>query len=114
MKFAKMLKYCGFETACDISFGLLMISWVVTRHFFYGYIVYSLWFESRQYIELKWVPEEEYYFSANVKGIYLSLLISLQLLIYFWFYLICRVAYRVIKGDSAHDNRSDSEEGSER
>ncbi|CAG8726070.1 3198_t:CDS:2 [Funneliformis caledonium] len=33
----------------------------------------------------------------------------LPALIYFWFYLICRVAYRVIKGDNAHDNRSDSE-----
>src|SRR5947207_9173203 len=104
-----MLKYSGFNTVCDIVFGFFMLSWVVTRHYFYGYIIYSTWVEIPQYIEFKWAPEEEYYFTENAHRGYLILFLLLQMLIYFWFYLICRIAYRVIRGNNAHDNRSDSE-----
>ncbi|CAG8670855.1 8398_t:CDS:2 [Funneliformis mosseae] len=109
LPFAKMLKYCGFNVVCDYVFGFFMLSWVVTRHYFYGCIIYSTWTEPQQLIEFKWAPEEEYYVTENSMGFFLTLFLFLQALIYFWFYLICRVAYRVIKGDNAHDNRSDSE-----
>ncbi|CAB4384562.1 longevity assurance proteins LAG1/LAC1 [Rhizophagus irregularis] len=109
LPFAKMLKYCGFNTLCDVVFGFFMISWVVTRHFFFGYIIYSTMFESTQFVELKWDPEEEHFYSRKTQIFFVTLFLLLQALIYFWFYLICRVAYRVIMGDNAHDNRSESE-----
>jgi acyl-CoA-dependent ceramide synthase len=105
-----MLKYCGFNTLCDVVFGFFMISWVVTRHFFFGYIIYSTMFESTQFVELKWDPEEEHFYSRKTQIFFVTLFLLLQALIYFWFYLICRVAYRVIMGDNAHDNRSESEQ----
>ncbi|CAG8447633.1 8043_t:CDS:2 [Ambispora gerdemannii] len=63
--------------------------------------------------EHKWSPEEEAYFSKNVLWFFMGLLLFLQAIIIFWFVLICQVAWRVIRGDNAHDNRSDSEDDEE-
>ncbi|CAG8749228.1 13096_t:CDS:2, partial [Acaulospora morrowiae] len=67
------------------------------------------WTEPQKYLEFKWSPEEEYYLTENVQRFFLILFSILQAIIVFWFYLICNVALRVIKGSNAHDNRSDSE-----
>ncbi|OCK85237.1 longevity assurance proteins LAG1/LAC1 [Lepidopterella palustris CBS 459.81] len=40
---AKMLKYLGYTTACDIAFGVFMAVWFVTRHIFYLMICWSLY-----------------------------------------------------------------------
>ncbi|KAG9296534.1 hypothetical protein G9A89_015126 [Geosiphon pyriformis] len=110
---AKMLKYLNFTKMCDILFGVFMVSWVITRHYFYGYIIYSTWVQPGQYIETKWSYEEEHYFTQGVQWFFLALFLSLQAIIIFWFVLICQVAFRVVRGDNAHDNRSESESGEE-
>ncbi|CAG8506194.1 21865_t:CDS:2 [Cetraspora pellucida] len=107
---AKMLKYLGFGVICDVLFGIFMVSWLVTRHYIYGHIIYSAWTEPQLYLEFKWAPEEEYYFTKNVQRFFLFLFLTLQAIIIFWFYLISNVAYKVIKGDRAHDSRSSESE----
>ncbi|CAH1761661.1 8709_t:CDS:2 [Entrophospora sp. SA101] len=106
---AKMLKYLKYNKSCDTIFGFFMISWLITRHYFYGYVIYSTWVESTQYLELKWSPDEEYFFNKNTKSMFLFLFIALQAIIIFWFCLIFNVALRVIYGNNAEDDRSDSE-----
>jgi very-long-chain ceramide synthase len=108
-----MLKYCGFKTACNIVFGLFTISWTVARHCLHWYIIYSSWFESSQFIEDKWAPEEGHYLSDTVRSFFLTLLIILQILIHYWFYFICRIAYRLIKGDDVQDNKKSDSNDSE-
>ena len=44
---AKMLKYAGFERACDFAFGVFMISWVLARHIAYLAICWSVHFDTR-------------------------------------------------------------------
>nr|CAG8574936.1 10515_t:CDS:2 [Entrophospora candida] len=109
---AKMLKYLKYNKSCDTIFGFFMISWLITRHYFYGYVIYSTWVESTQYLELKWSPDEEYFFNKNTKSMFLFFFIALQAIIIFWFCLIFNVALRVIYGNNAEDDRSDSEKKS--
>ncbi|CAJ0904633.1 7445_t:CDS:2, partial [Entrophospora sp. SA101] len=85
---AKMLKYLKYNKSCDTIFGFFMISWLITRHYFYGYVIYSTWVESTQYLELKWSPDEEYFFNKNTKSMFLFLFIALQAIIIFWFCLM--------------------------
>jgi very-long-chain ceramide synthase len=101
----------------NIVFGIFALTWVVTRHGISWYIIYSSWFESSQFLEFKWVPEEEYFFTKNVLIYYLILFLSLQVLVHFWSYLIYRILYRIItEGNCArkdivpvHDDKNDSE-----
>ncbi|KAG9206743.1 sphingosine N-acyltransferase lag1 [Epicoccum nigrum] len=40
---AKLLKYMGYTTACDIAFGAFVLSWIVTRHVFYMMVCWSIY-----------------------------------------------------------------------
>lgn len=40
---AKLLKYMGYSTACDIAFGVFVISWMLTRHVFYMMVCWSIY-----------------------------------------------------------------------
>ncbi|KAF1849179.1 longevity assurance proteins LAG1/LAC1 [Cucurbitaria berberidis CBS 394.84] len=40
---AKLLKYMGYTTVCDIAFGIFVISWFVTRHIFYMMVCWSIY-----------------------------------------------------------------------
>ncbi|KAH9861385.1 hypothetical protein J1614_011131 [Plenodomus biglobosus] len=40
---AKLLKYMGYTTACDIAFGVFVISWFLTRHLFYMMVCWSIY-----------------------------------------------------------------------
>ncbi|KAJ4311370.1 Sphingosine N-acyltransferase lag1 [Neodidymelliopsis sp. IMI 364377] len=40
---AKLLKYMGYSTACDIAFGAFVVSWVITRHVFYMMVCWSIY-----------------------------------------------------------------------
>lgn len=52
-------------------------------------------------------------YSDTVRWTYLAALGFLQVLTIFWFFMIVRVAVRVMQGVSADDPRSDSEDGDE-
>ncbi|KAJ5023190.1 TLC domain-containing protein [Bipolaris maydis] len=38
---AKLLKYLGFQTACDVAFGIFIVSWIAKRHVFYIMVCWS-------------------------------------------------------------------------
>jgi acyl-CoA-dependent ceramide synthase len=136
---AKLLKYMGMQTACDIAFGVFMLSWFVARHVFYLAVCWSIYAD---------VPVEMPYGCYNaVTGVktsedggnevlsnvlhaytsgnadvcfnekihygFLGLLLALQVITIIWFGMICRVAYRVVLGKGADDTRSDDEEEEE-
>lgn len=64
---------------------------------------------------LRWVvqpftdPDGVICFNEHVRFTFLGLLLALQCILILWFAMICRVAYRVIRGGSAEDTRSDDE-----
>jgi acyl-CoA-dependent ceramide synthase len=90
-----------------------MLGWVYTRFYLYAIVCYSTYAEAVLYIEPVWDPPRQLFLTYNTPYFFLVPLGILQLLIIYWFVLICRVAVRVITGTGAHDNRSSSDEASE-
>jgi acyl-CoA-dependent ceramide synthase len=52
-------------------------------------------------------------FTKEILGTFVILLLALQVLTLMWFYMILRVAWKVIKGGGADDTRSDDEDDGE-
>lgn len=110
---AKMLKYAGFSTACDVMFILFLGAWVILRHGLYNYLFfYTYSITDRIWEEGKCVAgvNQIRCLGPNVIGVFLSLLGGLQILMMVWMYLIIKVAYKVITGTGAEDVRSDEDD----
>lgn len=109
---AKMLRYIDLSTLCDITFTWFLVSWLVTRHLFFGLVVIkSTWKDLPRLVPYEWAPERNHYFTHSAYIMYISSLCALQVLQIVWFWMICRVAWRVVRGENAADERSD--EGSD-
>ncbi|KAI1337228.1 longevity assurance proteins LAG1/LAC1 [Xylariaceae sp. FL0016] len=133
---AKCLKYTGHSTLCDVMFGLFMVSWFLARHVFYLMTCHSIWKDATSIIPTGcfeginqnltgptplpqgWTHYLEPFgdpghsrlcFSKSVIDGFLYTLLGLQVITIFWFFMIVRVAVRVLKGGSADDPRSDEE-----
>lgn len=130
-----MLRYAGMQTACDIAFGAFVIVWFVARHVIYLSICWSLYVDVP--IEMPtgcydlstgkmissdggneiWSNVLHAYiggsapvcFNERIRLSFLGLLLTLQVLMLVWFYMIARVVYRVLSGQGADDTRSDDE-----
>lgn len=139
-QFAKLLKYLRFQTACDIAFGTFMFAWLFTRHIAYLLVCWSVYAHvahdglmsygcydtsaspSRRMSAdggtAVWTniaqsfadPGGVVCFNARIQYGFLSLLMALQVLTLIWFGMIVRVAYGVLTGKGAQDNRSDDED----
>ncbi|KAG7903363.1 hypothetical protein KL925_001012 [Ogataea polymorpha] len=111
LSFAKILKYCGYQTFCDTMFAVFMISWIVLRHIVYNYVFYHAYKNAYKMHgtceELAPLGDYKICYSKATVNIFLTLLGGLQVITIFWMFLIAKVAYRVISGDSADDVRSD-------
>lgn len=125
----------GFTTACDFGFGIFMVSWLICRHILYPMVCWSIYNESAEIIpkacfsgtnaNLVGPIETPKGFSHvlepflhndglvcyddRIKWGFLSWLLLLQALCAVWFFMIARVAVRVLKGTGADDLRSDDE-----
>jgi len=133
---AKLLKYLRFQLACDVMFGVFMVTWFITRHVLYMWVWWSVYAHipeeirygcykgSTQQLEgpfpvpddwehLTWPfrnPVGLVCWNDNIKWGFLSMLLALQVILCMWFILIVRVAYKVLSGQGADDSRSDDEE----
>jgi very-long-chain ceramide synthase len=136
---AKILKYLGHQTACDIAFGVFMVSWVVLRHVLYLTVCYSVYSHGTQEIQYGCykgsvtnltgpspVPNDWDHLTQpfrdpvglvcwndNIKWTFLAMLLALQVVLLIWFGMIMRVAYKVLSGQGADDSRSDDEDEEE-
>ncbi|KAI1199154.1 TLC domain-containing protein [Nemania serpens] len=132
---AKCLKYLGYSTICDVMFGMFMLSWFVARHILYNLVCWSLYRDAmrviragcfygnsanlegpfpipdgwRHWLEPFRKPEGAICFSQSAVLGFLYTLLGLQVITIFWFFMIVRVAIRVVRGGSADDPRSDDE-----
>ncbi|KAL6243231.1 Sphingosine N-acyltransferase lag1 [Rhinocladiella similis] len=139
LSFAKILKYLHFETACDVAFGTFMVLWLINRHLLYMWVCWSIYAHIPEEIKYgcykgsvetlqgpyptpnDWDhltqpfrdPVGLVCWNNNIKWTFLGMLLSLQGIMLFWFGLICKVAYKVITGQGAEDNRSDDEDEGE-
>ncbi|KAK9238241.1 TLC domain-containing protein [Lipomyces kononenkoae] len=132
---AKILKYLGHQTVCDVMFGVFIFTWVISRHVLYTRLVWSAMFDAYRLIGYKcffeplddvisvgdalpsgsnnktrtWLGEEQC-FTEIMHFSFIFLLWILMGLTIVWFYMIVKVAVRVLSGGGADDSRSDGEE----
>ncbi|KAF9452502.1 longevity assurance proteins LAG1/LAC1 [Macrolepiota fuliginosa MF-IS2] len=108
---AKMLRYLkGNQLLTDAIFGWFLVSWFVTRHVLFLSVIRSTMFDAPKYISFEMSVEEGRYFTTTAYILFCTLLLALELMQCIWFWMICRVAYRVLTGKGAADERSDDEE----
>ncbi|KAF2843724.1 longevity assurance proteins LAG1/LAC1 [Patellaria atrata CBS 101060] len=133
---AKILKYFRFQTACDVAFGVFILTWVVTRHIFYPMVCWSIHADVPSIMHygcydsttgakisssggsdiLKHIfqgytnPGGEVCFNERIRWAFLGLLLALQVITLMWFIMIVSVAVKVLSGKGADDSRSDDEE----
>lgn len=113
-----------------------MITWILSRHVLYCMVCYSVWahipttiaygcYQGKQLaltgpfpvpkgfmhlLEPFRDPEGVVCFNHEIKWGFLSVLLMLQCVMLMWFYMILKVAVKVIRGGQAEEVRSDDEE----
>ncbi|KAG8927189.1 sphingosine N-acyltransferase lag1 [Tulasnella sp. 418] len=110
---AKMFKYMSLPVLPDITFGIFLLEWLLTRQIMYTMILKSLICDAPEIMPFKWDPANGYYFSERMFYIFITLLSLLLILLCIWFVMIARVAYGVVRGKPAEDTRSDDEDDDE-
>ncbi|SCW01946.1 LAFE_0E10748g1_1 [Lachancea fermentati] len=110
---AKMLKYCGYTTACDYMFAVFLIFWVALRHGAYNYIFYHAGTKAPSLMasgQCGYYPNQKRCWTPFIIDVFLWLLGGLQVITIIWMALILKVLAKIIRGGSAEDVRSDSED----
>ncbi|KAF5363300.1 hypothetical protein D9756_000674 [Leucocoprinus leucothites] len=112
---AKMLRYIEVsQLATDATFGWFLISWLVTRHFLFLSVIKSAIFDAPRLITFEWSVEKGHFLTREALTAFCSLLLALEVMQCIWFWMICRVAWRVVSGKGAADERSDNEDDGEK
>lgn len=73
-----MLRYLGYQTACDIAFGTFMLSWLYTRHYLFIRVIISVHFDAPKAITFGWQPRQNYYLSEEALNGFVVLLSVLE------------------------------------
>ncbi|KAM0454433.1 hypothetical protein ACHAPV_008303 [Trichoderma viride] len=133
---AKCAKYLGFNTLCDILFGLFVIVWLSTRHVFFLMVIRSVYFDIPVIVPhtcfqggmnnlqgplpqpsgWSWLlqpfqdPEGVICFNQPILYGFFTYLVTLQGIMVMWSYAILKVVVKVLRGQNAEDIRSDDEE----
>ncbi|KAJ6515944.1 TLC domain-containing protein [Mycena sanguinolenta] len=107
---AKMCRYMNLSSlVCDSLFASFLVSWFITRHILFMVVIVSTYIDLPRVVGLEWAPERGRFLSREYWIIFCACLTALQIIQLVWFGTICRVAWRVISGGEASDDRSDEE-----
>ncbi|KAF9566204.1 sphingosine N-acyltransferase lag1 [Mortierella alpina] len=109
----KMLKYMHKDQLADVGFVFFVVTWVLSRHYYYGLIIWSVFVEAPKYANMDWDPSRGLYFTPRVLNGFQFLLCALYTVLLFWLAMIFRVALKVLRGENSEDVRSDDEEEEE-
>ncbi|PLW19661.1 hypothetical protein PCANC_04825 [Puccinia coronata f. sp. avenae] len=110
LAFAKMLNYMQVGPIGDASFLVFVASWIYTRHYILFRIIFSIYKYVPQDIEFIWDPSSGRLASHSLWLAFLGLLIALEVILMIWLFMIFKVLWKVIRGHSPEDTRSDSED----
>jgi len=106
---AKMFRYLALSTVCDATFVCFMGTWLVTRHFLFLFVIKSAYQDAPVLLPHVWDPPRGFFMTKEVLAGFSAMLVALQIIQIMWFWMICRVAYKVVSGQGAEDTRSDDE-----
>jgi len=104
------MKYLGVANRiCDTSFACFMVSWLYTRHYLYGYILHSFMFTAYEMIPFELDIQQGKWYCRELAWLPTFGLALLQILMVYWFAMILRIVVKILKGESAEDDRSEDE-----
>lgn len=107
---AKMSKYLGVPVLPDVFFVVFLVSWFITRQVLLLQIIWNVTIKFNfNGMTPSWNPNNGLIISRPAT---LAITISLWILyalLCAWFWLGCKVAYNVVRGQAAEDSRSDDE-----
>ncbi|KAI9023559.1 TLC domain-containing protein [Phycomyces nitens] len=107
---AKALNYVSPGPLCNGTFVLMLISWMYTRVYIYGYIVLSTLIEPDLYVkEFKLDPLQGHFYPYILKYLMFLTMAFLYALILFWTAMIFKVLYKMAFLKEVRDVRSDDE-----
>ncbi|OMJ28741.1 Sphingosine N-acyltransferase lag1 [Smittium culicis] len=109
LPFTKMLKYLNYQLACNVSFVFMAITWVVSRHIVLLRIIYNIAFEANSLTSYRYDPENGFYATRSIQYIFLTFLVLLQILCYFWLYSMIIIIVSAINGKVIEDIRSEED-----
>lgn len=109
----KMLKYCKKDQQADVGFVVFVVTWIYTRHIWYGQIIWSTFKEASVYSVMSWDPSRGLYFTPTVLKGFQVLLCALYGVLLFWLAMIFRIVIKVLRGENSEDVRSEDEEEAE-
>jgi acyl-CoA-dependent ceramide synthase len=135
---AKVLRYAKLQRSCDVAFGVFVATWILTRHVLFLAICWSIYEHvndtTMSYGTYSTVTgelvspsgnddilanifqpfldpsAEKVSFNANIRWLFLGLLLFLQCITITWFVMIVRVIMRIVRGEGATDVRSEDED----
>lgn len=136
---AKILKYYGFETLCNIAFVTFLLAWFVTRHVIFPVLCWSIYinlpgvlsygcYSGKTAELLSTNPYSDQFatlfnpylsgdgafcMTPTVKWIFLSALLFLLGLSLLWFTMIVKVVITFVRTGKSEDSRSDDEDEEE-
>ena len=98
---AKLCKYIGFEHLTNINFIFLILSWIGSRLYFFPFhVVHSSYYDAYELFIKNKDHILQYYIAIGC-------LMMLCVMHVYWFFLICRIAYKAIKDGETKDSRED-------
>ncbi|KZT62224.1 longevity assurance proteins LAG1/LAC1 [Calocera cornea HHB12733] len=115
LSFSKCLNYLKLDRTSLVSFAWLIIIWTYMRHFLNWRILWSVWTEfdlvapQHRY----WDPPTGAYLAPWMRYQIFAPIALLQVLMFFWSFLMWRILYRAVFVNVIADDRSDDEEEDE-
>ena len=101
---AKLCNYMGFNLLANINFVLLILSWIISRLYFLPFhILHTTYFDIYDLL----TKESNYSFQYYTGNICLTMLCIMHV---YWFFLICRIAYKAVKEGKTEDERENIKE----
>lgn len=140
LQLAKCLKYLGYTTICDILFGVFVAVWLGSRHILFPLTCWSVYKDLPRITEpgcyngpltdlsgpapipSGWSHLIDPFvnpgngtvcWNDNIMYVFLTYLVTLQVMMFVWSVFIIRVVIGVLKGAGAEDIRSDEEDEEE-
>lgn len=111
LSIAKLSKYMGSTTVCDVLFAIFMLVWIITRHIGYAFVWWSCFKDAPRLIPFgtSYNLASGHMLTQTSYVLFLALLGMLQMILLVWLGMILRIALRVVTAKGAVDTRSDDE-----
>lgn len=111
LSIAKLSKYMGSTTVCDVLFAIFMLVWIITRHVGYAFVWWSCFKDAPRLIPFgtTYNLASGHMLTQTSYVFFLALLGMLQVILLVWLGMILKIALRVVTAKGAVDTRSDDD-----